>query len=379
MASLRKKPRSPYFYACFLDHSGRKRQRSTKETNRKRAQRIAEEFERAGRTHRTVAQVRRVLTSLHLELAGDTLPAVTVSDYSHRWLEGRRSEIAPRSFTAYEDQVRTFLSWLGERGSGSLEAITRAELVTYRDQRSAETSAATANNGLRVVRMIFRAAKRDGLIGDDPSENVPAVRERRRTGRTFGPGDIRAVMSVATPEWASMILFGALSGLRLSDIAGLTWQNIDMEAGAVRLVVRKTSEPLTVPLAPSLKEHLGTLGGSDDPGAPLHPRAADILARHGRCGMLSREFGEILTAAGLREPVGRKPSGRGLRAPRTDRGLKFHDLRATFVTALHEQGVAPEICRALAGHASDVVHRKYARFGAAALADAVGRLGDPSQ
>lgn len=375
MASLRKKPRSPYFYACFLDHSGRKRQRSTKERNRKRAQKIADAFEQAGRTHRTAVQIRRVLTALHLELAGDTLPSVTVESYARRWLESRRSEVAPRSFDSYQDQLTIWLRWLGDRRSAALESITRQEVVAYRDTRAAQTSAATANNGMRLLRMIFKAARRDGLVADDPSENVPSVRERRREGRTFSAEDIRAVMSVATPEWASMILFGALSGLRLSDIASLTWANLDTEAGVIRLRVRKTSQLLTIPLAPGLKAHIASLPSSDDPGAPLHPRAASVLARHGRTGPLSREFRSLLENAGLREPA----DSAGAKAPRSCLELRFHDLRATFVTCLHEAGVAPEICRALSGHSSAEVHRKYARFDAAALADAVGRLGDPSE
>jgi hypothetical protein len=45
MASLRRFPTSPYWFACFCGPDGRRRQASTKQTNRKAAQRIAYQFE----------------------------------------------------------------------------------------------------------------------------------------------------------------------------------------------------------------------------------------------------------------------------------------------------------------------------------------------
>jgi len=45
-----KHPESQYWTACFRDQNGRQRRISTKETNNKKALKIAEEFERAART-----------------------------------------------------------------------------------------------------------------------------------------------------------------------------------------------------------------------------------------------------------------------------------------------------------------------------------------
>jgi hypothetical protein len=65
MASLRKKARSPYFFACFTDADGTRTQRSTKQTKEKKAQAIAEQFEKAAKlsAERRLgeAQARRVL------------------------------------------------------------------------------------------------------------------------------------------------------------------------------------------------------------------------------------------------------------------------------------------------------------------------------
>lgn len=53
MASIWKHPKSRYWTACFRDVNGHQRRASTKETNKKRAQRIADEYEKASRSKRT--------------------------------------------------------------------------------------------------------------------------------------------------------------------------------------------------------------------------------------------------------------------------------------------------------------------------------------
>ena len=54
VASVWKHPESQYWAACFRDQNGRQRRISTKETNNKRALKIAEEFGRAAKTKRTL-------------------------------------------------------------------------------------------------------------------------------------------------------------------------------------------------------------------------------------------------------------------------------------------------------------------------------------
>ena len=55
--------------------------------------------------------------------------------------------------------------------------------------------------------------------------------------------ELEAVLSVADPEWQSMILFGLYSGQRLMDIARLTWANIDLIRNELRLVTAKDRPP----------------------------------------------------------------------------------------------------------------------------------------
>ena len=51
--------------------NGGQRRISTKETDRKKAQRLADEYEKASRTKRSLRQAQAVLDRLHEELSGE--------------------------------------------------------------------------------------------------------------------------------------------------------------------------------------------------------------------------------------------------------------------------------------------------------------------
>jgi integrase len=129
--------------------------------------------------------------------------------------------------------------------------------------------------------MIFRAARRDAVVSDDPAEFVDTIRKGKSgVRRPFTIPELKS--SVADDEWRSMVLFGLYTGQRLSDVAVLTWQNIDLRRGEIRLVSRKTGRTLILPVTASLRTHIEALPSNDDPAGLLHPRAYAIGAKQGK-------------------------------------------------------------------------------------------------
>lgn len=86
MASIWKHPESQYWIACFRDANGRQRRLSTRETDRKKAQTIALEYEKTARTRRTLRQTRKAIERLHEEIAGEPIPQKTLRTYVAEWL-----------------------------------------------------------------------------------------------------------------------------------------------------------------------------------------------------------------------------------------------------------------------------------------------------
>jgi integrase len=216
--------------------------------------------------------------------------------------------------------------------------------------------------------MLFKAAQRDELIDHNPAEFVNTVRQRTtRDKRPFTLAEIQAILSVADPEWQSLIRFGFYTGQRLGDLAALRWSNIDSARGEIRFVTAKTGRRMIIPLSGGLRTHIASLTPNDQIDAVIHPRAFVILEAHGNASMLSRQFGELLSAAGLRAPVTHRSTGKTRSSRRNLNALSFHSLRRTATTLLHEAGVASAVAQALIGHDSEAIHEHYVNVGREAL------------
>jgi integrase len=368
MASVWRHPLSKYWTACFRDLAGKQRRITTKETDRKRAMRLAEEYEAAVRTKRTLRQTQVVLDRLHEEISGQAVQRKTLRTYCAEWLATKEPETAPRTVVFYRTSTAKFTSFLGERAEVPLTEITKSDIVAYRNSLAKSLSARTANHDLKVVRMLFKAAQRDELLTQNPAEFVNTVRQRTSSDkRPFTLAEIQAILSVADPEWQSLIRFGFYTGQRLGDLATLRWSNIDLVRGEIRFVTAKTGRRMIIPLSDGLRSHIASLKSSDHAEAVIHPRAFSILEKNGNASMLSRQFGELLSQAGLRAAAPHRNTGKTRTSRRKLNALSFHSLRRTATTLLHEAGIAGAVAQALIGHDSEAIHEHYVNVGRDAL------------
>lgn len=373
MAFVFKHPKSKFWFAGFIDLAGKRRNRSTKKTNRKEAQKLAEQYEAAARNKRTARQVREVIASLHREITGQEVATVSVRDFIKQWLAVKKHETAASTLTFYTMATKKFTDWLGDRSDCEISDVTQDEILAFRNHEAATLAPKTVNHDLKCLRMVFKAAKRDGLLAEDPTEFVDTVRQRSDgSRRPFTIEQLKRVLEECDDEWKSMVLFGLYTGQRLSDVAALTWQNLDLKRNEIRLVTRKTGKALILPLPSPLIKHVSTMEAGDDDKAPLHPRSFETLRRQGKSGGLSNQFADILAAAGLRA----KKKHRASEGERDKHSLSFHSLRATATTLLHEAGVPAATAQAFIGHDSEEIHKVYVKIGNEALRQAADRLPD---
>ncbi|MEY2480627.1 MAG: hypothetical protein QOI04_1554 [Verrucomicrobiota bacterium] len=363
MASLRRKRHSQYWYACYTLIDGSRVQRSTRETDRKKAQKTADAFEQVAQGQLTARQVQRVIAETFQRVTGDSLPSTSVQDYFEAWLARKKPETARSTYVFYRGKARLFLNWLGEHAATrELFTITSEDVVAFRTFEAARVSPSTVNHGLKVLRMIFEDAKRGGIIPDNPAD---VVRLMKRTGelsrRPFTILEIKRLLSVAADEWRSLILFGLYTGQRLGDLARLTWANIDFLHNEIRLDTSKTGRRQVIPLAPPLRKHIQALTGSDNPAQPLHPRAFASVAKRGAVGTLSRQFYEIMVKADLvaakKHRASKTSAGRGGR--RAISAISFHSFRHTATSLMKNAGVPAAVVQDIIGHESAAISASY--------------------
>jgi integrase len=375
MASLTRKPNSKFWFACFRDVNGRQRHNSTHTTDRKKAIKIAEQYEAVAKRTLPARSVRETLAELYREIYSESQPVATVRQFITNWIKTREPEVSPATLAFYRKSTTKLLDFLGPRADLDLVSVSRTTLIEFRNQVARKASPRTTNHDLKAIKLIFRSAKRDGYIIEDPSEFVDPVRRNSDDARRpFTIPEIRSVIEVADPEWKSLVLFGLYTGQRLADLAALTWDNIDLERNEIRLKARKTGKRIAIPIAAPLGEHIENLPAGDQPGSPIHPKAFATINRQGRSGNLSNQFSDILAQAGLREKAPHRSQGKGRDAKRHSNGLSFHSFRHTAVSLLKDAGVPEAVVMELVGHDSEAMSVHYTHVGPEALKRAVAAL-----
>lgn len=381
MASVWKARNCKNWIAAFVDKEGRRHNRSTKTTDRREAQRMADLWEDLSRKKKTAEHFRRVTEELIKEFyEEESQETITIQKYAEKWLARKEGEIADSTLTFYRHVVGKFLGFLGQRAEKPLETIRDADIISYRNALGVKLQAKTVNHHVKTLRAFFKDAIRDKHVRANPTEHVAAVKAKRgekMERQPFTLDQVRAVLAVANDEWRSLILFGLYTGQRLGDLASLTWANLDLGEGAIRLTTSKTSLLMRIPICDALMNHIESLPTPDDPRAAIHPSAEEILRRQGKTSGLSNQFGELLVDAGLRPKVRhRKTHGRGRGVGSGKHELSFHSLRHTAVSLLKEAGIPDAVVMELIGHESKAMSAHYTHVGAKAQKEAAAAFPD---
>jgi integrase len=152
------------------------------------------------------------------------------------------------------------------------------------------------------------------------------------------------------------ILLGALCGMRIGEVRGLHWSDIDPEAGVIHIrhnwqdlegiKAPKSGEPRDVPLPQAVKE----AGEAYQEGRPAAAGELVFGRKDGR--PLCNGYFRLGLIADL-EAVG--ISGEEQRR----RNISFHSLRHTYITLSRAMGISDFEIQALAGHKSFAMMERY--------------------
>ena len=378
MASIRQRIATKFWFACITLPNGSRVQRSTKETNRKKAQQIADKWEAATRGRVTARQTQKVIAELYRNITGQHLVFPTVREYFDSWVARKKPETAASSYRLYHDKARRFVNWLGPRADQQIALISRDDILAFRAVELERVAPRSVNHSIKFLRMVFKTAKEDGKYHDEnPASGVKVAKlgdASRRRGFTIP--EIWRVLKVANDEWRSLIFLGLYTGQRLGDLARLTWQNVDLERDEIRFVSRKTGRTMIVPVAPPLRAQIENLQAGDDPHQPLHPRAFASVEKSGGVNTLSRQFRELLADAGLATPKAHRTTENapGRDGPRELSQISFHSLRHTATSLMKNAGINASVVMDIIGHESEAISAHYTHIDEDTKRQAIAKL-----
>lgn len=162
-------------------------------------------------------------------------------DFDHYLLEERGLSSATRDI--YHEFVHRFLKERAGKGPIRLERLSAAEVTGFVQRYAADFGSAHVRLLPTALRAFLRYLLHRGIVTQDLSGGVPAVANWScgPLPKSLGPGAVAQVLKHCTREtpvgrrdYAILLLLARL-GLRGGEVAQLTLEDIDWQAGRLRL------------------------------------------------------------------------------------------------------------------------------------------------
>ncbi len=264
----------------------------------------------------------------------------------HRSVMSERPDLSPWTLKATREGRQRIEAGLG---TSRLDRLGRAALDTWVASRQRlGQSTITIHNDLGLLARVWRWGQQ---VGACPAHDLPLPRLKvspKRTRYTPPLADVSAVvraLEASAPAWTSIaVRIQAATGCRIGELASLTWDRVDLEAGLLTLQ-GKTGERV-VPIQPDLARRIAALPMHSDWVLGVEPVSARAIRKH---------LAPACQRAGVRV-------------------FTSHALRRLAVDRLARAGVDVGTAAALLGHSPTVMLNAYRQVGLDERRDAAAAL-----
>jgi integrase/recombinase XerD len=255
------------------------------------------------------------------------------------WLEAGLSE---NTRAAYRNDLAAFSGFLRARGR-TLRTAHRSDIEAWLGQRFGRgIRASSAARGLSTLRRFYRFLAREASTAGDPTADIPAPKLVRALPVSLSEGDVERLLAAPDADTPAGLRDRAMletlyaTGLRVSELVGLRFTELNQAAGLVRITGKGGKERL-VPLGEAalsaLREYI----------AQARPQLA-------RARLTDKVFLNLRGAGISRQGCWMIIKRHAARANITPR-LSPHTLRHAFATHLLNHGADLRAVQMLLGHA----------------------------
>ncbi|WNG25593.1 site-specific integrase [Cystobacter fuscus] len=313
-------------------------------------------------TRRGAEQYERELRQalLHGTFGKEKKEVPTLEQFQERFLDHARTNNKVSTAKTKADILRKHL--VPAFGRLKLDQIDTAKIETFKAQKVKEgLSKKSVNNLLTVLRKLLALAQEFGEL--DVVPKVEWLKAPKPEIDFLSFEEAEQLESLAEPgRWKAMISLALNTGLRIGELAALSWDCVDMTAG--RLIVKRNV----------FRGHLGTPKGGREREVPLNERALKALRDYPRridspWVFPQRDGGFIRNPQHTcSEAILRNAERAGIRP------IGWHTLRHTFASHLVMRGVPLKAVQELMGHATIDMTMRYAHLSPNVKKDAVRAL-----
>ncbi|MFP5349895.1 MAG: site-specific tyrosine recombinase XerD [Gammaproteobacteria bacterium] len=275
------------------------------------------------------------------------------------WLE---QGLSVNSIAAYRSDLTGCARWLAANGAVELRAASREQLLSYLAYRGAAGARTrTAARLISSLRRFYRYLVREGEITVDPTALIESPKRERPLPKSLTEDQVERLL--AAPDTATAIglrdraMLETLyaTGLRVSELVGLTLARMSLHQGVVRVIGKGDKERL-VPLGEEALEWLNRY---------LRQARAELLGKRTSEAVFVTARGGPLTRQAFWHNIKRYAARAGIDANK----LSPHRLRHAFATHLLDHGADLRVVQMLLGHADLSTTQIYTQVARARLQD----------
>ena len=249
-------------------------------------------------------------------------------------------------------------------GKRYLVALRPADLASWRDQYLKEHSPSTVNRLLIVLSHVFTIAVKEWGMGGllNPVQQIRRPQNAKARDRRFLPGEEKAVLNSCLAYGGNLhpiVRLAIETGMRRSELAGMSWNLVDLKKRTVTLPETKNGEKRIVPLSSEAVRILERI-----------PRRIDGLVWEFESrGMgITQAFRRAVARA--RAAYEKESEEKGTNPdPAFLVDLTFHDLRHEATSRFFEKGLNPMQVSAITGHKTLQMLKRYTHLKAEDLAE----------
>ena len=210
-----------------------------------------ERVERTASSKGEAVRLRRDLLNQRDNQLLATGPKQTFKEYSQHYLEYEApSRCKETTINDYDLKLRVYIyPVFGDR---PFRDITSNELQEFFIKLHKKYATKTVESIRGIMSGIFSAAERHGHIPSNPIKRTRPPQkkqfERPKRHTVWTEEELREVIAVSTDTpFQAFIYLASTTGLRLGELLGLTWEDLDFETGAlyVQRTLRLTQDRLT--------------------------------------------------------------------------------------------------------------------------------------
>ena len=279
----------------------------------------------------------------------------TVAQYLASWLEAIKPTIDYGAWKRHGEFVRLHI--VPALGQTRLAALSAQQVqALYADRLASGLSSSTVHHLHATLHKALKDAERLRLVARNVSTLVNVPRMAETEIHPLTRDEARAFLDVASGDRLYALYALALgSGMRQSEILGLQWPELDLDAALVRVRWQlKREEGVWVWKQPKTRRSRRQIALASSAVAALRAHRAAQDAERERLGAAWEDH-ELVFCTRLGRPLSARNVYRAFQGVLEKGGLphvRFHDLRHTAATLLLAGRVNPKVVSEMLGHAS---------------------------